>query len=260
MSGKKLLIPGMRTGFSKLDMESTGFHRGDLIFLAGRPCSGKTTFAAQVAEFAGLHENRTCLYFYLEWDALWENMIFRRAKLKRHTIHGDWRKNAARKVRERLLNAEKEFRSSRLFFDGDSNKLKDIIGRIKWLHSTKDLRFVVVDRIEILREPVVAVRKLKELAVKLDICILACTGLPRRVEHRKDKRPLLSDLRYSAKLEKYADVVMFLYRDSNNWEEKIMELTVCKNPYKDSLFSDPIKLRLNEYGAFEECSVFEKVE
>ena len=54
---------------------------------------------------------------------------------------------------------------------------------------------------------------LKKLARKYNVPILALCQLSRSLETRSDKRPILSDLRESGKIEQDADVVMFLFRE-----------------------------------------------
>ena len=56
-------------------------------------------------------------------------------------------------------------------------------------------------------------RKLKLLANGLDMTVVALSQLNREVEHRDNKRPVMSDIRQCGNLEEDADFVIGLYRD-----------------------------------------------
>lgn len=64
--------------------------------------------------------------------------------------------------------------------------------------------------------------------------MIELSQLNRGVEHRPDKRPILSDLKQSSALEENADVIMFIYRDDYYFPEEtqipnVTELIIAKN-------------------------------
>ncbi len=73
-------------------------------------------------------------------------------------------------------------------------------------------------------------RKLKQIAMKLDVPILVAHQLNRALETRPDKRPELYDLRDSGRIEEDADLVLLLYRESHyqNDADDISEILIAK--------------------------------
>src|SRR5690606_13600224 len=57
------------------------------------------------------------------------------------------------------------------------------------------------------------VKALRVLAKELDCCVVALCQLSREVEKRADRKPQLSDLRWTGEIEQAAHVVAFLYRE-----------------------------------------------
>jgi replicative DNA helicase len=56
-------------------------------------------------------------------------------------------------------------------------------------------------------------RRLKLMANTLDMTMVVLSQLNREVEHRDNKRPVMSDIRQCGNLEEDADFVVGLYRD-----------------------------------------------
>jgi len=96
--------------------------------------------------------------------------------------------------------------------------------RLEELHRRRPIDLVVVDHLHVMpwaenstavtEEQAVGERSgiLKLLAGRLQTTVLACAQLNREPARRGDKRPTLTDLRGSGRLEQDADVVVFLHR------------------------------------------------
>ena len=108
-----------------------------------------------------------------------------------------------------------------------------------------ELRAVIVDYLGLIQpatrsgstyEQVSAIsRELKRMAVSLNVPVVCLCQLSRKIEERKDKKPMLSDLRDSGAIEQDADGVLFLYREDYytgspaDGFPSTVELTVAKN-------------------------------
>ena len=81
-------------------------------------------------------------------------------------------------------------------------------------------------------------RSLKIMAKELNVPVLCLSQLSRANEARKDKRPMLSDLRESGAIEQDADIVLFLYREDYYNEDSdthnLAECIVAKNRHGET--------------------------
>ena len=73
---------------------------------------------------------------------------------------------------------------------------------------------------------------LKGIAKEFDCPVFCLAQLSRKVEDRKDKRPMLSDLRESGSIEEDANIILFLYRDEyynkNSQDLGVAEIIAAK--------------------------------
>jgi replicative DNA helicase len=75
MYDKKETVTGLPAGFLELDKLTTGFQKGDLIVVGGRPSMGKTAFSLNVAQHVALELKEPVAIFSLEMSK--EQLMFR---------------------------------------------------------------------------------------------------------------------------------------------------------------------------------------
>ncbi len=109
------------------------------------------------------------------------------------------------------------------FFIDDSESLSivELSGKCRRLKAERNIGLIIVDYLQVIhgvnaesREQGVSQvsKALKQLAIELDVPVVAISQVNRSVLSRSDKRPMLSELRESKSIEHDADVVIFINR------------------------------------------------
>ena len=216
-------LTGISSGFKKLDELTTGFQKGELIIIAGRPSMGKTALALNIAEHTAIADNNSVAVFSLEMSA--EQLAFRlisslgrvnQTSLKTGKLRDqDW---------DRIDGAILQMKDMPIYID-DTPSLTpvELRTRARRIQREKGLSLIVIDYLQLMQVPgskenrateiSEISRNLKALARELKIPIIALSQLNRSVEQRVDKIPQVSDLRESGAIEQDADVIAFIYRE-----------------------------------------------
>ena len=257
-SGKP--ITGLETGYTDFDIMTAGLHGSDLIIVAGRPSTGKTTFAMNIAEYAAMKSGKPILVFSMEMpgDALAMRMISSLGRIHLQNLRtgklsdADW---------PRIASAISTLADKPLFID-DTPALTPGELRARARRVARDagqLGLIVIDYLQLMREPNQSEnrnaeiseisRSLKSLAKELNVPVIAISQLNRSLEQRADKRPVMSDLRESGAIEQDADIITFIYRDEiynpETRDKGTAEIIIAKQR------NGPIgKLRLTFLGEF----------
>lgn len=218
-------ITGLPTGFTELDMMTSGLHENELIIIAARPAMGKTAFVLNLAINAALSTPKAVAIFNLEMGAeqLAERMIgsvggIDMKRLKTGQLDDkDWQK---------INEAMSELGETNIYIEDTSGiTVGDIRAKCRRLSSSASgLGLVIIDYLQLIQggaryagnrqqEVSEISRSLKTMAIELKVPVIAAAQLSRAVELREDKRPIMSDLRESGSIEQDADIVAFLYRD-----------------------------------------------
>ncbi len=207
------------TGFSKLDWNmGGGLMPGQVAVLAARPAVGKTTLAINFAINLA-RQGVKVAYFTVEMpaDELTLKMISTIAKIPYGKIkRGDM--NEAEQ--DRFVNASREVNGFNLYFNDVVNgNYPAMREEIKRLAQSEGVQVVIIDYIQQFfipgvkqthREQLVQITsELKTIANEHKISIIELA----QVNRQGDKVPKCSDLKDSGSIEQDADVVILLYRN-----------------------------------------------
>jgi replicative DNA helicase len=233
MADNESHLLGAPTGFVELDRLLAGLRGGDLVVLAARPGVGKTSLALNIAINAA-RAGTTIAFFSLEMPAI---QLTQRILSSEASVDSEHMRTGNLSVADwKDVISACAVLSGYNFYIDDTPGLTLIELRAKarrQLHNVEQ-GLIVIDYLQLMQDKGktsqdrwVAVgeisRGLKILAKELNVPILALSQLSRAVESRRDKRPMLSDLRESGNIEQDADVVMFIDRSLSEEEASSMD-------------------------------------
>lgn len=219
----------MQSGIRHLDEMIGGFHPGDLVILGGRPGMGKSSLALSFA-LSAARAGRGIAFASLEMtpDALALRAISEQTDRKgRGVAYSDARKGH---LSDDALDVFKYAAADihqlpiRIIPPSvrDLGGLYAAVRRVMKQCEAKGIPFgaVIVDYLQLIRvdrtsrfEAITEISiALKQMALQLNVPVIALSQLSRQVEQRDDKRPMMSDLRESGQLEQDADLILFCYR------------------------------------------------
>lgn len=243
-------IPGMPTGLADLDKTIMGLNMSDLILIASRPGMGKTSIAMNIALHAAKSTGKPVAIFSLEMS---------KEQLATRLLSGESFVDSKKLQTGRLSTEEWKRLAmgaasiSKTNILIDDNPMLTVADMNAQCRRVKDLGLVVIDYLQLMtsaggkknnanenRTQVVSdiSRMMKIMAKELNVPLICLSQLNRSGADRKDKRPLLSDLRESGAIEQDADIVLGLYREGYYNAEaenpNAAECIVMKNRHGDT--------------------------
>lgn len=225
-----------------LDNEIGGFFRSELSVLAARPSVGKTALLLQIARNASL--KGLVLFFSLEMSAeqVWARMACPLAGYSWTDVRaGNVSKEGLARIKAASADLRYKYANNLIIIDSaftvqDIHQISaqyrpvlvliDQLGDIVW-HNPSESQVVWYG---------LAVKHLRHYVARgLDVPVILNHHINRAVEAREDKKPQLSDLRWSGDIEQKADVVLLAYR-RDMWDGRgaeqydvPLEIKVAKN-------------------------------
>lgn len=212
----------LSTGDALLDYKlKGGFGRGNVVIIAGKTAMGKTTITINlVANMSKIHKT---IFFSLE-------MSFREISKKIFSnctttnISDGFTEQSLSDLTDNLVKSK--YLGIVDYPRISVEMLKRYIVDYKVKNGSIDVVFI--DYLQLMERPKCATenealsyvtRELKLLAKELDILIICLSQVNRGSADKKEKRPLLSDLRGSGSIEQDADYCITLHRESYVFEE-----------------------------------------
>ncbi|WP_196450684.1 replicative DNA helicase [Planomonospora sp. ID82291] len=197
----------------------------DHMYLASKACipTHNSTLGLDFARSAAIKHGMTTVVFSLEMsrNEITMRLLSAEARVALHSMRSgsmtdeDW---------ARLARRMGEVAEAPLYIDDSPNmSMMEIRAKCRRLKQRHDLRFVVIDYLQLMSSPKKTEsrqnevseisRAIKLLAKELEVPVIAISQLNRGPEQRTDKRPMVSDLRESGSIEQDADMVILLHRE-----------------------------------------------
>jgi replicative DNA helicase len=236
------------TGFAELDeVLGGGLQNGGLYLMAGRPAVGKSALAFGIALHI-LKAQRPVVMFTPQMEHLQvaRRLTSLQGSLPLYVPGGrapaaEYDGNLDEVQTSAFNTAAKRIATLPLITNNDARITPAKIRIIseQFLQSHGDLGLVILDSFEATATAAHArgnkleglMGELKQIAVDLKVPVIVSSMLPRSVEARSDKRPMLTDL--PAGIESPADLAVLLYRDELYFQDSpdqgIIELLIAKN-------------------------------
>jgi replicative DNA helicase len=223
-SGNHDVVTGVATGFVDLDEKTSGFQKGDLIIVAGRPSMGKTAFALNIAGHVATDLKLPVAVFSMEMSGkqLAMRLLGSQGRIDQHQLRtGRLKPEDMRRVTDAMAVLDKVPLHINETPALNPNEVRASCRRLYRQYG--GLGAVVVDYLQLMTstsegenratEISQISRSLKALAKELEVPVIALSQLNRSLEQRPNKRPVMSDLRESGAIEQDADVILAIYRD-----------------------------------------------
>jgi replicative DNA helicase len=211
-----------------------GLSGGELIVVAAPTSTGKTEISLNLCSYAAIENKKKIFIYSLEMikESLVERILLERSKVDSFKLE----RGIINEVDiKRLQASATTIKNSTMFFeDNQSADIFDIITSIRKAHYKHGLDLVMIDYLQLARNPastgnrndeVASIsRLLKQEATKLQIPIILISQLSRR-HLMEGREPALHDLRDSGEIEQNADTVLLLYATNQERKNKVQSKT-----------------------------------
>lgn len=229
----------VQTGYVDVDHLTGGLRPGELVILAGRPGTGKTALAGNIARNV---LKRGLAVWMASLEQAGREIVERILTAEACVDHENVRDGrlSPEQVGTLKLTIDK-MRSWNFAINSDPiQKIPGITAEVRRFLVKQQVKLVIVDYTQLVQEESANNRRrqrheivgdiakgLKLLARTLNVPVLALSQLNREIENRAFGKPRLSDIRESDAIGAHADLVMVLVKDEEAGD--VIDIYVLKN-------------------------------
>ena len=226
---KEQEVEPLRLGFSKLDDLLGGLEGGDMIVIGARPAVGKSALVTQITSNLAKQGKRIGFYnLEMQNKQMYERFVVSESgigltRLRRAVRFLGDEKEKFNKANETLEKAEN------IVITSAGSKS---VGEIRSESKHMDYDIIIIDYLQLLKadntyrgnrtaEVGEISRAIKNLAMELNIPIIALSQLNRGSEMRETKEPTMAELREAGNIEQDASVIILMWNlDENDRSKK----------------------------------------
>jgi len=218
---------GTKTGFPDLDRATDGLHPQQLWVVAGRPGTGKTTLAVNIAENVAVQWKasgvpKAAVVFSMEMSdsEVEDRLIASNADINMRRI-GPSTTQAEMKRIFHAITKTSSLDKHLIIDDSPRMPVSMLCAKARHYARRNNAGLIVVDYLQLAQpdantgsrqSDIAAISSdLKSLAKELGVPVIALAQLNREVEKDTKRKPRMSDLRESGQIEQDADFVGILY-------------------------------------------------
>lgn len=217
-------VMGYKTGIESLDsvLYPKYIPKGSFVVVGARPKMGKTAFLNNLCTTFAIEHKKAVASFSLEMPSvqILERLVVERARVKPDILY----KGASNDSDfAKVMQAVGEYADSQFYIDDTPGiSLSHVRRESRKLAKKTELGLIAVDYLTLMEGEKAerndlsygAITKgLKNLAKELNCVVVLLTQLNRKLEDRKDKRPMPSDSRDTGQIEQDCDLWVGLYRE-----------------------------------------------
>jgi replicative DNA helicase len=263
----KNIMPGISTGFKRLDYSIGGWQKGMFTVIAARPSMGKTNVAI-CSLMKSSTEDAVGVLFSLETPKrrIVTRMAFMQAGINEFQLRNDIRTNKLsptekEEIKTRLTEAYGVIHDMPIMIEDGRMSVIQLEAKIRRLQMEHNIGVVFIDHMGKLVDGIEQQRyqrisgisnKLSSMCLACDIPVVALCQLSRDTEgkdRKEDRKPRMSDLRDSGVIEEDARIILGLYRESYYNEQttqpELMECMVLKYNEGEAFNTVPLKYEQN---------------